>query len=130
MYFRVAILLFIMTAPLSQGLDTKLQSIQTDINKHIDNKFTELSELLKCPQVGLIPRVATLEKVVKLDQDCLVNRCNDLHKEILSPRGGYALLKQTLYGTKGGVKLGLLKEFKDCQSIVGDQFIGNSGSLA
>ena len=122
----MAILFLIMATPIAQVLDNKLQSIQTDINKHIDSKFTELSELLKCPQVGLIPRVETLEKVVKLDKDCLVNRCNDLHTEILSPRGGYNILKQTIYGSKGGVKLGLLKEFKDCQAIVGDQFIGNS----
>ena len=115
-----------MAANLPQAIDTKLQSVQKDINSHIDSKFTELSELLKCPQVGLIPRVSTLEKIVKLDDDCLLNRCDNLHKEIMGPRGGYALLKQAVYGTKGGTKLGLIKEFQDCQSTVGDQFIGNS----
>ena len=63
--------------------------------------------------------MSTLEKIVKLDDDCLLNRCDNLHKEIMGPRGGYALLKQAVYGTKGGTKLGLIKEFQDCQSTVG-----------
>ena len=53
--FCLSKLVLIMAANLPQAIDTKLQSVQKDINSHIDSKFTELSELLKCPQVGLIP---------------------------------------------------------------------------